>query len=323
MPNPTDSRTLADVAASAVDSYLPGLIDLFFNSNALWIRLTSKERVVLDGGDQVRQPILYDQLNGNSYSGLDTFDISRRPSKTVLQFDWAQYYANLTVDGRTILKTSGAGSRVLDLVEAEMETCRLTLAELLGTDLFLDGTGNSNKAILGLIAGIDSGTNVATYGGINRNDGSVQATAVQGNLNTTGGVLSLPLVNTAMGSATIQPHRPDLIITTQAMWNRFWERVQPSQREPSGPGFDDLARVGFSAINFNGAAVVVDSHVASGNAWLLNTDFIKLIIHRDRDFQFTGFQKPTNQDALVGQLLWAGQLVVQSPRLQTRMTGLT
>ena len=323
MANPTDSRTLGDVAASAVDSYLEGLIDLFFDSNAMWIRLASKERIILDGGDRIRQSVLYDRLNGGSYSGLDTFDTSRRSTKTVLQFDWSQYYTNLTVDGQTFIKTSGAGTRILDLVEAEMETARLTLAELLGTDLFGDGTGNAGKALVGLVAAFDDGTNVATYGGVGRNDGSVQATAVQGNLNTTGGALSLALVNTAMGAATIQPHRPDLIVTTQAMWDRFWERVQPSQREPSGPGFDDLARVGFNAINFNGSAVVVDSHVASGNLWQANTDFIKLIIHRDRDFHFTGFQKPTNQDSLVGQILFAGQLVCQSPRLQVRMTGLS
>lgn len=323
MANPTDTRTLADVAAAAVDAYLPGLIDLFFNSNPLWIRLASRERVILDGADLIRQPILYDRLNAASYSGLDTFDITRRPTKTVMMFDWSQYMCNLTVDGRTILKTSGSGTRILDLVEAEMETARMTLADLLGADLYLDGTGNNSKALLGLIAAVDSGTNVASYGGINRNDGSVQATAVQGNVNTTGGTLSLSLVNTAMGTATIQPNRPDLLVTTQTLWNRFWERSQPAQREPAGPGFDDLARVGFTAVNFNGAAVVVDSHVASGNLWLLNSDYFKLIVHRDRDFIFTGFQKPTNQDAMLGQILWAGQLVCTAPRLQNRMTGLT
>ena len=323
MANPTDTRTLADVAASAVDAYLPGLIDLVFTSNPLWIRMMSKERVVLDGSDMIRQPILYDKLTVGSYSGLDTFDTTRKATKTLMQFDWSQYYANLTVDGRTVLKTSGAGTRILDLVESEMETARLSLADRLGTDLYLDGTGNDAKNILGLIAAIDDGTNVASYGGITRSGNGLQGTAVQGNLNTTGGTLSLALINTAMGAATIQPNRPDLIVTTQTLWDRFWERAQPSQREPSGPGFDDLARVGYTAINFNGAAVVIDSHVASGNLWLLNSDFFKLLIHEDRDFAFTGFQKPTNQDAMVGQILFAGQLVCQSPRLSTRMTSLT
>lgn len=323
MALPNDNRQLADVAALAVDSYLPGLIDLFFNSNPLWIRMASKERVSYGGGDLIRQPILYDKLNASSYSGFDTFDITRKNTKTVLQFDWSQYQVTLTVDGRTLLKTSGTGTRIMDLVETEMETARMTLAEELGADLFLDGTGNGSKDILGLIAAVDNGTNVATYGGISRTDGSAQATAITGNLNTTGGALSLPLVNTAMGSATIQPQRPDIIVTTQTLWDRFWERSQPAQREPSGPGFDDLARVGFTAINFNGSAVVVDSHVASGNAWLLNTETFKLLVHEDRDFVFAGFQKPTNQDAMVGQIFWAGQLICQSPRLNCRMTGLT
>lgn len=323
MANPTDTRTLGDVAASAVDSYLPGLIDLFFNSNPVWIRMASKERVNYGGGDLIRQPILYDKLNAGSYSGFDTFDITRKPTKSVMQFDWSQYEVTLTVDGRTLLKTSGAGTRILDLVEVEMETARLTLADLLGGHLFLDGTGNGGKDILGLIAAIDSGVNVATYGGISRTDGSAQATALIGQLNTTGGTLALPLVNTAMGTATIQPHRPDLIVTTQTLWDRFWERSQPAQREPSGPGFDDLMRLGFTAINFNGSAVVVDSHVASGNLWLVNTDTFKLIVHEDRDFVFSGFQKPTNQDAMVGQIFWAGQLICQSPRLNCRMTGLS
>lgn len=322
MANPSDGRSLADVAAAAVDSYLPGLIDLVFNSNALWIRLASKERIVLDGGDQVRQPILYAKANGGSYAGLDTFNITRAQTKTVMLFDWSQYYADVTIDGRTVLKTSGSNTRVLDLVEAEMETARLTLADFLGTDTFLDGTGNGGKNLLGLIAGVDDGTNVGAYGGLTR-DASAQGLAVRANLNTTGGNLSLALVNTAMGAATIQPHRPDLVIGPQAMWDRFWERAQPAQREPMGPNFDDLARLGFTAINFNGAAVVVDAHAASGNLWLLNTDFIKLVVHKDRDFIFTGFQKPTDQDALIGQILWAGQLVIQAPRLQTRMTGLS
>ena len=106
MALPVDGRTLADVAAAAVDAYLPGLIDLVFNSNALWIRLASKDRIILDGGDLIRQPMLYQALNGGSYSGLDTFNVTRQQTKTVLQFDWSQYYTNLTVDGRTIIKTA-------------------------------------------------------------------------------------------------------------------------------------------------------------------------------------------------------------------------
>lgn len=322
MANPTSSRTLEDVAATTVDAYLPGLIDNFFNSNPLWLRLASKERVLLDGADRIRQSIIYDKMIGGSYSGNDTFDIQRAATKTVMEFDWAQYYTNLTIDGRTMLKNEAGATKIMDLVEAEMETARLTLADILGTDLYLDGTGNNSKAILGLIAAVDDGNNVSSYGGITRSSGA-QGTAVKGVLNTTGGALSLPLMNSIMGSATIQPARPDLITTTQTLWDKAWDRVQPQQRFPSGPGFDDLAKIGYNAINFNGSAIVVDAKCASGNMWFLNTDYIKLIVHRSRDFHFTGFQKPSNQDVLVGQILFAGQLVVVAPRLNARATSLT
>ena len=106
-------------------------------------------------------------------------------------------------------------------------------------------------------------------------------------------------------------------------WNKLWDRVQPQQRYPTGPGFDGLAKIGFDVININGAAVIVDSHIASGYGFGINSNYVKLIMHRERDFHFTGFKTPINQDAVVGQILWAGNLVVSSPRMHFQWRGKT
>ena len=45
----------------------------------------------------------------------------------------------------------------------------------------------------------------------------------------------------------------------------------------------------------------------------------EIVVHRDRDFHFTGFKVPINQDAIVGQILWAGNLVVPAPRMHFQM----
>jgi hypothetical protein len=50
--------------------------------------LTTRDRVLLDGGEKIRQPIIYDKMNSDWYSGLDTFDISRKQTKLPLIFDW-------------------------------------------------------------------------------------------------------------------------------------------------------------------------------------------------------------------------------------------
>ena len=149
------------------------------------------------------------------------------------------------------------------------------------------------------------------------------ATAIKGVYDATGGALSTSAVNVHFGNATIQPEKPDLITTTQTLWNKLWDRVTPAQRYPQGPNFDDVAQIGFDAINFNGAAVVVDSHVTAGSLFGMNTKRIKLIMHQQRDFHFTGFKIPLAQDAIVGQILWAGNLVVAAPRLCFQMRGLT
>ena len=283
----------------------------------------SKERVLLDGGDQIRQAIIYDKMIGGSYAGNDTFDTQRVPTKTLMQFPWTQYYVNLTIDGLTMLKNEGGATKIMDLVEAEMETARLSLAEYLGVDIFATSASKTTKQILGLLEACDNGTLTASYGGITRIANGAQGTAVTGNVNSTAASLALPTLNSIMGTATIQPARPDLVIPTQPLWDKSRDRVQPQQRFPSGPGFDDLVKIGYNAINFNGAAVVVDSHCPASNMFFMNTDYLKLVIHKSREFHFTGFQKPSDQDVLVGQILFAGQFFAVAPRLQARATALS
>ena len=59
-----------------------------FQSNPLAIRLTTRDRILLDGGDKIRQPIIYDKLNSGWYTGLDTFDVSRKQTKLPMIFNW-------------------------------------------------------------------------------------------------------------------------------------------------------------------------------------------------------------------------------------------
>lgn len=153
---PSDSRQLADIAATTLDTYLKDLVENVFNSNALWVRLASRDRIMLDGGDKIRQSIIYDKLNSDWYTGLDEFDVTRKLTKVPLIFTWKQAYANISIDGLSMLQNSGA-AKVIDLVETEMETAKLTISDMLGTGVFGDGTGTvtSAKALDGLLVAVD------------------------------------------------------------------------------------------------------------------------------------------------------------------------
>lgn len=89
------------------------------------------------------------------------------------------------------------------------------------------------------------------------------------------------------------------------------------------------ANQGFRALTFRGIPFVADEKCTSGNIYTLNENhlFFYTIPQSGREmkggFGWTGFKEPVNQDAVAGQLLWYGQLVGDSPRLQARRTGVT
>ena len=333
MASPNKTTVIEDIASTTLENIIPVLVDNVFKSNPVFVRLWERENIMLDGGRDVRQPIIFGKMPRGFYRGLETFDTSRVKTKTSLIFDWKQVFVNITIDGLTDLQNSGA-SEVIDIVTSEMTTAELSIRDMLGFSLYRDGAvaftdpddstqlWGAGKGLTGLEVAIDDGSNFAAYGGVTRSSGS-EGAAVKGNLDATGGSLTLDLLQSRFGDATIEPEKPDLIITTQTLWNKIWARVQPQQRFPTGPGFDDVARAGFAAINFNGAAIVADSHIQSGRVYLLNTKFIKMIIHQDRNFTPTGWKVPTNQDARIQQILWAGELVVQSPRLSAQIRNVT
>lgn len=324
MASSSFTKVLDNIGSITQDLFLPRLVDNFFTSMPLLIRLMEREQITEDGGDQIRQPIIHTNSPADAYVGLEVFDTSDTDTMTAFQFDWKQYFGNITVPGTDMIRNGGGSRAVLDVVQAKMQIAELSLKDQIATDVFGDGTRRAG-VITGLNAAIDDGSNTPTYGGISRTSGAVSLqNAAKGNLDAAGGSLTLDIMQSNYGSASIANENPDMIITSQVLWDKVWARVQPQQRFPADRNSDrPLAKAGFSTITFNNADVVVDNHVPAGTMYFLNTNYIEMIIHRDRNFDFTGFKEPSDQDAQIGQILLATELVVSSPRLQARATGLT
>ncbi len=135
--------------------------------------------------------------------------------------------------------------------------------------------------------------------------------------------LTLAALQTAYGAAWFGSEHVDLISTTQAVWDIIWNKIQPQQRfmEESS----DVAKVGFMALKWNGASIVVDQYAAAGNIYGINTKHVQLWISTLPKYQFgfTGWKEAQNTDDVAGQFLFAGNIVVPAPRLFFRITGVT
>ena len=93
------------------------------------------------------------------------------------------------------------------------------------------------------------------------------------------------------------------------------------------------ANQGFRALTFRGIPFVADEKCTSGYLYTLNENHLYFynipmtgvsgIEGMRNGFGWTGFNRPVNQDAVVAQLLWYGQLICDSPRTMAVRTGVT
>ena len=308
MALPTVTQQINNIVATTFDVKKKRVVvDGFFTDNPFFVRLNTKDKIKWRGGNQIRSTFIYDQLPGGSYGKGDTFNLQYTEFLTDLVLNWKRYHADAAIDGLDEAINRGEMALV-DLVETMMEVQKRTLANYVGTDLYGDGTGNQGKALDGL--GIAVGA-TGTYAGITR-DTSKQGTAITSYANTTGGPFSLTMVNTAIGAIRFGNEKPDLILTTQTIWNRFWERSQTSERNVA----EDLRAIGFDSVRFNGADVVVDPHCPSGYIWLLNTKYMEFWVLEGKDFYLRGPFEVHNEDARVWQCVTYCDLVCTGPRFQ-------
>lgn len=303
--------TYDEIDAHVRDKYIPVLQDQFYYSFPLMVQLMSKAKVVYDSGDKIDQPVLYGDLPHGWYSGLDTFDISQVETTTLAKFQWKLLYVNVTIDGETELKVEG-DEKILSIVETKMENAAKTFSKEFSESLYVNAGA---KAIHPLSEAIATS---GTYGEIVKGTYSWW----QGNVNTTGGAFDMDMFQAMYGDCSDGAVQPDLIITTQDVYDKIWLRVQPQQRG-NLDNTPALAHAGFTGIAFNKATIVVDNYCNSGYAYFLNTDYWKMVVHKKRNMKWTEPKVPLNQDAFVRQLLWAGALICVAPRWQGYITTIS
>lgn len=318
MALPTRTETLSTFISATAQNRRPGLIDSFFKSAPFWARLKSNDVVRLRGGSEIRENFLYAGFGATSYGRGQEFDTSVKEFSTSMVFDWKFAYAPINLDVIDV-DLNDSPEQTFDIVEAAMENAELSLIDELSTQVFSDGTGNSGLDIDGLANAI---TQSGSYGGITRSStvGTPGYAIRAGVESTTGGALSLATLNDNFGNTIIGREKPDLLLTTQTLWNRIWERSQPAERNPN-PG--DTRDIGYEVVRFNGSDVAVDSHTPAGYIYLLNMKYWRLYVHQKWDFRMRGPMEPTNQQRSIAQIIMWGNLVCRAPRMQGVMSGLT
>ena len=312
--------TYNSLEALTTNYIIPKLRDNFFKSNVIFWKF-KQGGLSHQGGLKIMQPVEYAGTTAaGSYTGYDSLSTVDNERFTKAYFDWKQNYVSITYSGLEDMENAGK-EQVLSLIKKKTENARKTLEDNLGYQLFSDGStasthGRGTKGITGLQAAVDDGTNTATYGGIERLTDATWWKASYTNASAT--AITLKAIQGWLGDVTDGAMKPNLAICGQDVWDHIWGLMQPQQR------FQDskMADAGFTNLLVSGVPLTTDSHCASTDMWLLYMDSLDLVTHGARDFKYIPFRRPTNQDAEVAQILWAGNLTCDECRRNHRIVNL-
>lgn len=304
---------IGEIVATTLRNRRGELADNILNHNALFSRLNQKGNVKpLDGGREIVIELEYAE-NGTVawYSGYETLNITPQDVFDAATFDWKQMAGTVTISGLEQIKNSGK-ERVINLVEARIKNLKKSLQNTAATAVYAAGTGSGGKEIGGLrLLVADDPTASSTVGGINqatytwwRNQYSAAAgtssTTIQGRMNT------------MWLSCVRGTDKPDLICADSIMYNHYESSLQQYQRFADSK----TAAAGFESLKYKTADVVYDDQCVASHMYFLNTDYMGLQPHKDRQFVPLNDREPINQDAMVMPIVWAGNMTVSNRSLQ-------
>jgi len=326
---PFANADISDIIATTIQHRNGVLADNLTNNNALLRKLKTRGNVrPFSGGNVILEEIMYNDTatnNVNSYSGYEVINISPDSPISAAQFDIKQYADAVTMSGLEMLQNNSK-ERIIDLIDGRMQVSEARLLNRIGSDIYLDGTGNGGKNITGLGAAVpDSPTN--TYGGINRTTWTFwKPTAYSGATNGGAAVSQSNIIAymTALGLSLVRGNdKPDLWVADNNYYGFYVNALQAIQRVTSDGSGD--AGAGFASLKFYGggmsADVVLDGGIGgaatANHMWALNTKYIYFRPHSERNFvPIGGERQAVNQDAIVKLYGWAGNLTCSGSQFQ-------
>ena len=306
---------ISEIATATIRHHARDVADNITNNNALLAHLKKRGRVKpYTGGTEIKVELSYQENSTyKRYSGYEPLDIQPSEVLTSATYGVKQSAVSITISGEEEIANAGK-SKMLDLLDERITAAQSTMANNLSADIYSDGTEDDGKQINGLAALISTTPNTGTVGNIPRASwgfwrNKVKTAAVLSDVKQELQKMWLQLVRGT--------DKPGLIVMDNEVYSAYWGDLQDQQRYASDT---DTANMGFENLLFNRTPVVLDGG-HGGNApekrcYFINTKYLMWKPHSERNPMTTDMKAPVNQDALVSQLLWAGNLCMNNASLQ-------
>ena len=311
------NSTFTELVSTTFRDHKKEIADNVSGRNALYRYIVKQGNYMKDdGGLTIAVPLDYAENNTyQRYSDWDTLDISASDVISAAEYNWRQIALNVVSSGRELLINSGK-AKITSLAKAKMKNALRTFANNFSADLYSDGTAsNQINGLQALVA--DAGT--GTVGGINSSTYSFWQNNIFDCSDESVTASATTIENSMLLPAWLEVDRgpadcPDLIIM-DSVYYQYFENSQTSLKRYSSA---DSAQAGLVTLKYKTADVLYEgSDIPASHAYLLNTQYLYLIVHRDADMEVLPEQRPINQHGVVVPMIWMGNLVCSNRNQQS------
>jgi hypothetical protein len=313
--------------ASMLQKRESGYLDVISRQLTLldWLRKNGGY-VGVGGGTQYEWSV-FNQLNTDeaTFDGWDVVPNVASDDVDVAIASYKSYYKSIAINGTEMDLNNG--ERIFDLMEQKEEAALASLRGALSTDIYLDGTRNGSKAIVGLGAICSATPTTGTLFNINRAtagnefwrnqrvDTNAVAFDYSDQISNIRNGLEQCYTNCGRQNQIGANRYPNLIICTENYRRYFSEVVDhKGQRYVN----TNKADSGFDTLAFRNASIIEDqdcpADAGSGEqAFLLNSDCIRFIYIKSANFKTSAAMPLESQDGFARRLIWRGALIARNP----------
>ena len=305
-------------------AFIPKLVVQLYNSTPLLAALIANSQQASGGVSSVTVPVQGAQFVNAQWS--DYSGSFAQPSVQQGAYN-AEFNLKLMITPVPFLGMEGAvqqDAAIIPLIEARMNDATNVMMDAMATSLYNNTT--NTQQFIGLPGAIDDGTNLVTYGNINRNTYTWWKSKVYnaGNVNPTRQNILQYISGTVKNGAEV----PWFGVCGFGTWTLLAQDFVGQEQYviTPGSGFDadnNGPQAAFRALMVAGVPIYPDPYCPEGIVYFVNTNYLNLYIHEQGSFVFTGFEStlPNWQIGYVGAVLMIAELISTKPKSMTRVSS--
>lgn len=305
------------------------VVQLYFSTPTLMMMMSGAQRSA-GGLNQITIPVQGNSMVQGSWSGPQGNFSKPQVIPGTQAAAWNTSYFLIPIPlmlNEVLIQSTEA---IIPILDARMNDVKNVAMQQMGSALFTNNTANPYMPD-SFYSGFDSGTNVATYGNINRN--------AAGNQFWQGQVLTVPTFNTRQIVSTkfIQitdvagGEAPTYLVMNPsnfASLNQDFQGIEQIRMDPNGKYSEDpdaRIRSSFPNIFVAGIPVFLDHWCPVGEAYAVNTQYTAMYCSEDAFFDVSDFQSliAIGQLAQTAVAIVGYNVVTSKPVSNAHITGIT